>query len=324
MDFGKLTDITNVNFALPPDDANNQRVLAKSRRKTGENVGENAREKVRIYVGCTGWAMKEWVGKTYPKGAKSNEFLKYYGLQFNTIELNTTHYRTPSISTIREWASAVPPDFRFCPKLLQSVSHSPDLGINQLETATFLEAISFFQYKLGNCFMQLPPSFKLTHLTILEQFLKKFRYRLLYNLPFSIEIRHESWFKEPQHRDIFFQLLEHFHISTVITDVAGRRDVLHQRLTTPTALIRFVGNATPTALHETDKMRIDEWVNRIKIWIDAGLEELYFFTHQPDNLLAPELADYTCKKMETILGKNNIILRGVNFFDTPPPQMTLF
>lgn len=316
MDFGKLKDIANINFTLPPDAVDNTRILAKSTRKEGE--------KVRIYVGCTGWAMKEWIGKTYPKSAKSNEFLKHYGLQFNTIELNTTHYRTPSVATVREWATAVPDDFRFCPKLLQSVSHSADLGINKLETDVFLDAISFFAYKLGNCFMQLPPFFKWQHLKILEQFFKKFKHRFSNNIPFSVEIRHESWFQEPRYSNDFFQLLAHFGISTVITDVAGRRDVLHQRLTTPTALIRFVGNATPEALHETDKMRIDEWVNRIKIWIDAGLKELYFFTHQPDNLLAPELAAYTCQKMEAILGKNNIILRGVNFFDEPPPQMTLF
>jgi uncharacterized protein YecE (DUF72 family) len=100
--------------------------------------------------------------------------------------------------------------------------------------------------------------------------------------------------------------------------------VLHQRLTTRTALLRFVGNATPKALHETDKTRIDEWITRIKIWIDKGLSELYFFTHEPDNLLAPELAQYTCQKIEEQIGKNRLLLRGVTFFDDAPTQMSLF
>lgn len=316
MDFGKLKDISNTDFTLPPDAPANIRILAKSERSKAE--------KVRIYVGCTGWAMKEWVGKTYPIGAKSTNFLKHYGLQFNTIELNTTHYHTPSAATVRAWAAAVPTDFRFCPKLLQAVSHSADLGLNHAETATFLDAIAYFEDKLGNCFMQLPPFFKWQQLNILEQFFKKFYHRFNANIPFAVEIRHESWFETPKYSHDFFQLLAHFGVSTVITDVAGRRDVLHQRLTTPTALIRFVGNATPQALHETDKIRIDKWVDQIKIWIDAGLSTLYFFTHQPDNLLAPELAAYTCQKMESIFGKANILLRGVKFFDEQPPQLTLF
>lgn len=316
MDFGKLKDITKVNFALPPESPHNTQLLAKLKRAEGE--------KVRIYVGCTGWAMKEWVGKTYPLGAKSTDFLKHYGLQFNTIELNTTHYHTPSVATIRAWAAAVPPDFRFCPKLLQSISHSPDLGINNAETLAFLDTIRFFENKLGNCFMQLPPFFKWQHLNSLEQFFTKFQQAFNNAIPFSVEIRHESWFESPKYSDIFFQLLKNFGISTVITDVAGRRDVLHQRLTSSIALVRFVGNATPETLHETDKKRIDEWVNQLKIWIDKGLKAVYFFTHQPDNLLAPELADYTCQKMTTIFDKNDIILRGVKFFDTQPPQMRLF
>lgn len=312
MDFGKLGDISRVNFSLPPDAAENEIIW--------QQLPQKQEAKVRIYVGCTGWAMKEWVGKTYPKNIKSTEFLKYYGLQFNTIELNTTHYRTPSVATVQEWCKAVPDDFRFCPKVLQAISHSADLGLNGREIGYFWEAITAFGNKLGNCFMQLPPQFRWQHLVILERFFEQ----LPANIPFSVEIRHESWFQSEKYKRDFFELLKNFGISTVITDVAGRRDVLHQRLTTRTALLRFVGNATPKALHETDKTRIDEWITRIKIWIDKGLSELYFFTHEPDNLLAPELAQYTCQKIEEQIGKNRLLLRGVTFFDDAPAQMSLF
>ena len=80
----------------------------------------------------------------------------------------------------------------------------------------------------------------------------------------------------------------------MITDVAGRRDVLHQRLTTNTVLIRFVGNN----LHPTDYERIDDWVFKIKEWIDRGLSNVYFFTHEPDNILAPELAFYLFEQIQ--------------------------
>ncbi|NJN77285.1 MAG: DUF72 domain-containing protein [Saprospiraceae bacterium] len=52
----------------------------------------------------------------YPTGTKSNKFLFHYGKQFNTIELNTTHYRIPTLSTIENWRQAVPKDFKFVQK----------------------------------------------------------------------------------------------------------------------------------------------------------------------------------------------------------------
>ena len=81
--------------------------------------------------------------------------------------------------------------------------------------------------------------------------------------------------------------------STVITDVAGRRDVLHMYLTTPIAVIRFVGNN----LHASDYKRIDDWVAQLQQWFAQGLQTVYFFVHQPNNLQAPALADYLVKQL---------------------------
>ena len=86
MKFGKLQDISKVDFTLPPDAGENE--LFFDRLPKSENV--------TIYIGCTGWSMKEWVGRVYPKGTKTKDYLQHYGKQFNTIELNTTHYRIPS------------------------------------------------------------------------------------------------------------------------------------------------------------------------------------------------------------------------------------
>ena len=77
-------------------------------------------------------------------------------------------------------------------------------------------------------------------------------------------------------------------VTSIITDTAGRRDVMHMKLTTPKAFIRFVGNS----LHPTDFKRIDDWVERIAIWLDQGLQTLYFFMHQHDELFSPEASKY--------------------------------
>ncbi len=84
-------------------------------------------------------------------------------------------------------------------------------------------------------------------------------------------------------------------ISTVISDVAGRRDVLHQRLSNRTAFIRFGAND----LHPTDFPRINDWTVLLKKWLSEGLKEAYFFVHTPDTKLCPELVEYFSQKMES-------------------------
>jgi uncharacterized protein YecE (DUF72 family) len=306
MDFGKLHDISKVDFSLPPDASGTTIFL--------ENRGKKA-VLPKVYVGPTGWAMPQWVGKTYPKKATSKDFLKFYSQQFNTIELNTTHYRIPDKATIDKWKNDTTEDFKFCPKVPQTISHHKNLGLTESNLPLFLENIARLDEKLGCCFLQLPPHFGVKQLPLLERFFQAWGKAI----PLAVEIRHEDIFKHQEQFELFFNTLENYGMSSVITDVAGRRDVLHQRLTTTTALVRFVGNN----LDETDYQRLDEWALRIKTWFDMGLEELYFFTHEPDNLLAPELTAAFCDKINQLLG---IAVRGPIFFDTPAsmPQMSLF
>ena len=282
MKFGKLADISKVNFQLPQDPSGTKTLL--------QSLAHND-EIPTTYIGCTGWSMKEWIGKVYPKGSQAKDFLKYYTAQFNTIELNTTHYRIPSDDTIAVWKRESSPDFRFCPKVPQIISHSKDLGYASGNVLAFCNSIQQLKEKLGCCFLQLPPYFGNNKIGLLEHFIKNFPK----HIPLAIELRHESWFNDVKSFEEVFSLFEIYNISTVITDVAGRRDVLHQRLTTNTVLIRFVGNN----LHATDYERVDSWVARIKTWFEDGLTKVYFFTHEPDNLLAPELAFYLYEQIKT-------------------------
>jgi len=88
------------------------------------------------------------------------------------------------------------------------------------------------------------------------------------------------------------------NVGYVITDTAGRRDCVHMYLTVPKAFIRFVGNS----LDATDYTRIDSWVERIKYWLDNGLEELYFFMHMHDETYSPELSSYLVDKLNSSCG----------------------
>src|SRR5262245_35026499 len=131
MDFGKLPSVDNVDFSLPPEPIQNAEVLAALTKPA----------KPAIYLGSTGYNKKAWVGHWYPSGAKDKDFLRYYGTQFNTIEHNATHYRIPDDATIAWWRDETPADFRFCPKIPQTISHARDLGLNSGEISLFCKAI---------------------------------------------------------------------------------------------------------------------------------------------------------------------------------------
>lgn len=304
MKFGKLQDISQVNFSLPNDPMNTKSILS----------GLFAATNPILYVGCTGWSMKEWVGKVYPSNAKTKDYLLHYAKQFNTIELNTTHYRIPNFETIQKWRKESTPDFRFCPKIPQSISHSSGMGLNDGKLRAFCESIQQLDEKMGCCFMQMPPYFDASRLAVLATFLDKFPS----TIPLAIEVRHESWFRKEDSILPLVELLKEKDCALVITDVAGRRDVLHQQLTNNIAMIRFVGND----LHPTDYTRIDEWVLKLKDWFAQGISEVYFFTHEPDNIQAPDLAKYLVEQAKVILP--NVQTRGPEFIKEQGQQMSLF
>ncbi len=306
MKFGKVANIDDVDFRLQDDPAANARIWKK--------MAATPQPSTRMYLGCTGWSMKEWVGKVYPKGTPAREYLTVYGEQFNTIELNTTHYRIPSPEQVRKWLDQTPADFRFCPKVPQTISHSRDLGTGGPPLAQFSHAMDLMGERLGCCFIQLPPYFGHDRLRLLEQFLKGWPA----HHPLAVEVRHESWFDQPDHFRDFLELLQQYGKAAVITDVAGRRDVAHMGVTAPVTMIRFVGNG----LHPTDYQRIDAWIRRLKTWSEGGVNEVYFFPHEPDNILAPELTQYVAEQV----GKwTSFVYRGPTLInDDAGEQMSLF
>lgn len=287
MDFGKLHSVDTVKFALPrptaPQEERSLRVLRNAPSGTAS-----------VRVGCPVWAQREWIGRIYPLGSKSTDFLHHYSRQFSTIELNATHYRIPTHETVEEWRAQTPAEFRFCPKWPQEISHERQLQHCQELTTLFCDSLSRLGDRLGSSFLQLAPGFSPQQLPVLKRFLAS----VARGFPVCVEFRHPEWFKDHALIPEALDVLEAAGAGTVITDVAGRRDVAHLSLTAPRVLIRFVGNT----LHATDYERIDAWIPRLKLWLENGLRELDFCVHQPDNVLAPELTRYFVARMNAGAG----------------------
>ena len=293
MDFGKLTNLSNVTFALPPGNAFNARVWT--------NVAPASQPSV--FIGGPIWANKDYVGKVYPSAAKERDFLHHYVRQFNTIELNLTHYQIPTAGMIEKWKTEAAgamaergatgrgpgTSFLYCPKFPQIISHERLLQGTENLTNEFVNAIFGLEEHLGMSFLQLPPSFGPDKWPVLETYLSS----LPDDLDVAVECRHPDWFKPARSGEsIWTQTLERLHRlhrHTVITDVAGRRDVLHMGLSSPVLTLRFIANEG----HPTDYSRTDDWIQRLKTWFDKGLQTAYLFIHGGgDNDTAPELIRY--------------------------------
>ena len=286
MDFGRLSDLRYVDFRLPPDHPATAAVLARARAAAPAPPG--------VYVGCPIWTNKAWLGSYFPAGIKEADYLHYYARQFNSIELNTTHYRIPDAPTVRRWRDAVPPTFRFCPKLPQSISHERQLYNADDLTLTFCRAISELGERLGRAFLQLPPYFGPESLPRLERYLLDFPP----GVPLAVELRHPGWFADAGLLASVAAMLEALDKTLVISDVAGRRDVLAMRLTTPVAFIRFNGHG----LAPSDYQRADAWAVRLAEWLAAGLHTAYLFVHQRDILHSPVWARYFLERLHQLTG----------------------
>ncbi|HLN94298.1 MAG TPA: DUF72 domain-containing protein [Flavobacterium sp.] len=279
MIFGKVDDPGLVDFTLPRDAPETKGVLTKGNPKA-----------FGAFVGCAKWNRSDLKG-FYPRGTKDE--LTYYATQFNSIELNATFYGMPKWEQVEAWRDKTPEGFRFFPKVSDLITHYRRLNNVQEPISTFANAVSNFGDKLGMAFLQLHDNFKPKDFAKLEAALRMFPA----GFPLAVEVRNGEWFADKTTLDAFCGLLSELGMANIIVDTAGRRDMLHMRLTTPVAFVRYVG-----ANHPSDVPRLDEWVERVADWKKQGLEKLYFFVHQNIEKESPLLSSYFIERLNAAIG----------------------
>lgn len=275
MKFGKVDNPQDIDFTLPKDHPDTLKVLKTEARR--EKLPE-------IYVGCAKWNKTDLKG-FYPKGTKDE--LTYYSRAFNSIELNATFYYSPLKEQVLKWKEKTPDTFKFFPKIPQNISHFKRLSGAQEQTQAFCENIRAFQDQLGMVFLQMNGNFKSNNFSVLEQYI----YNFPADIPLAIEVRSNDWLYDNM-GDKYYELLRKNGITNIITDTAAYRDLMHMRLTTPIAFIRYVG-----ANHASDYKRLDDWLDRLEHWINGGIHKIYFFIHQNMEEASPLLSAYFIKKL---------------------------
>jgi uncharacterized protein YecE (DUF72 family) len=296
MKFGQVDNPGKIDFTIPSDHPDTAKVLKQASKS---NVLE-------AYVGCAKWNKKD-LKNFYPRGVKDE--LAYYSTQFNCIELNATFYRLFPAATFDKWYATVPKYFRFFPKLEQSISHFRRLKDVKEIVEHNVANMSHLHEKLGMPFLQMHNNFGPKDFERVVAFAENWTYKV----PLAMEFRHTNWYNDAVVSSKLYDLLETHGISNVLVDTAGRRDLMHMRLTTSTAFIRWVGANEP----KSDRSRLNKWTERISQWKSAGLRKLIFMVHQNDEQESPTLAAHFIERLNKKIGTTLPIpktLEGKNLF----------
>jgi uncharacterized protein YecE (DUF72 family) len=301
MKFGQVDNPESIDFTIPPDHPDTAKTLKKAATKGAKDL--------KIYVGCAKWNKAD-LKNFYPKGTKDE--LAYYSTQFNCIELNATFYRLFPASQFEKWKTTVPDGFKFFPKLGQEISHWKRLQDVTEIVDNYVGNFSSLGERLGVPFLQMHNNFGPKDVDRVVTFVENWKY----DVPLAVEFRHTDWYNNADVAKDLYQLLEDNNAINVLVDTAGRRDLMHMRLTTPAAFVRYVGANHPTS----DYTRLDDWIERIVQWKKQGLSELYFFVHQNTELESPLLSAYFIERLNKKIGSDLAIPKTL----VEPKPPTLF
>src|ERR687898_2408997 len=164
------------------DDSAQQRLFA-------ETPGSIEPPEKGLYLGTSGWSYVDWEGTLYPEALPSASRLAEYAKHFATVEIDSTFYGTPRRSTVEKWREIVPEGFLFAAKFPQEITHENNLVGSGEPTLAFVETMRLLGDRLGPLLVQLPPSFAVEGMGVLEDFLSTLPEGVCY----AVEVRHRSW-----------------------------------------------------------------------------------------------------------------------------------
>lgn len=197
-----------------------------------------------LHLGTSSWSSEDWVGVFYPPGTPVANFLGEYGRHFDTVEVDSTYYRSPPPSMVKNWRERTPPGFLFAAKFPRTITHEKILLDCAPEVDEFLKAMDLLGDKLGPLLLQFP-YFNKKAFARPEDFLARLK-PFLKTLPdghsYALEVRNKGWISEP-----FLDLLREHNIALALIDHPWMPPVqqLLQKLDVVTAsftYIRFLGD----------------------------------------------------------------------------------
>jgi uncharacterized protein YecE (DUF72 family) len=208
-------------------------------------------------VGCSGWNYDSWRhGVFYPERLPARLWLREYARHFDTVEVNATFYRLPTVQAVQGWVDQTPDDFLLTVKMSRYLTHIKRLRELEPSIELFYDRIAPLvrSPKLGPVLWQLPPTFKRDDARLAAA---------LAALPpgrHAFEFRHDSWF-DPD----VTELLRGHGVALVIGDRPQVHSFQTHELTTDWTFVRF-HSGTRGRRGNYSESELREWAERIRSW----------------------------------------------------------
>ncbi|MCF8304770.1 MAG: DUF72 domain-containing protein [Bacteroidales bacterium] len=234
------------------------------------------------YLGCSGYHYRDWKDKFYPANIPQKQWLRYYAEYFNTVEINSTFYRTPAEKTFAKWYDETPDKFRFTVKGSRYITHLKKLKDTGGYVKDFYRSVEQLQQKLICVLWQLPRNQKKD----LDK-LDKFCQSLSPEFDNVMEFRDLTWFDE----DVYDLLKRHNVTLCILSAPDGLPET--DKATTDAAYVRFHGKTRWYNYNYSEK-EIKDWSNRIN---QLGVKRVYAYFNNDYYAYGP----YNCLKLQEYL-----------------------
>lgn len=240
------------------------------------------------------------MGSFYPARSKPQDFLPLYAERFDTVEIDSTFYRIPAASAVRQWRERTPEGFTFAAKVPQMITHEKMLVGVEEDLATFLKVMDLLGDKLGPLLLQFPyfNKRKFRGLGFFLERLESFLAQIPKGYQWVVEVRNRNWLGEK-----LFALLRKHVVALALVDHAWMPRPAEwfengDPVTANFIFVRWIGDRkgieeqtkvwNRTLIDRTEELR--EWV-KVLSKAGQGVDVMYAYANNHYGGYAPDTVE---------------------------------
>jgi uncharacterized protein YecE (DUF72 family) len=259
----------------------------------------------------------DWVGPFYPPGTSQAESLLRYVEAFRFVEIDSTFYAAPALSTIDRWSALFPEQVRVSCKAPRELVQDTGLNPPEVPFRHFYRSLhDGLGYRLSNIVVQMQPSFARTPQNDLA--LREFLNEWADEVPLAIELRNNSW-----NHPAVDEMLRERDVARVSNDLHDVPDLerLCYYTSERSAYIRLIGRHDGLAKDHIQRPQTEAlawWADQIDQLSGRGVRNIFVVVNNHYEGHAPE----TLRTLGATLQAKG--LNVVPFTGFPDGQVSLF
>ena len=233
-------------------------------------------QKGKLYIGTSNVVIPG-NKNSFPLSFQSKSRLSYYSTLFNSVEINSSFYKTPLQKTFERWSAETTEEFRFSIKLTKAITHAKELKTDLQVIEKFMRAARGIGNKKGCLLVQFPGKITLDYFKKVEDILQEIsQQNFAREWNPAIEFRHPSWYTGETWEmlnELGAAIVLHDKPKSKMLDVQGKARFIY---------LRFHGPKGDYKESYPDKL-LTTWADTIDIWLKEGKNVYTYFNNTIGN-----------------------------------------